>query len=200
MHILLLCVWSFPRWVFLCGSSHWYFSMALSWCKIQTFEKLQCYNYCSYCFLSYKLVLKACFVLLKHNFWMYQTHITAKWFIFLADIYYLSFSSNAFLCCCCFLASAKIPITWLPALLTTDSFTESTMSLDIKQTWAMMPTHALFTRSEGNDVLHNDSEHKTCAQRVDWTAPFQVSSSTKAPKWSTGELLQQMKTSRKADT
>lgn len=86
MHILLLCVWSFPRWVFLCGSSHWYFSMALSWCKIQTFEKLQCYNYCSYCFLSYKLVLKACFVLLKHNFWMYQTHITAKWFIFLADI------------------------------------------------------------------------------------------------------------------
>lgn len=61
-----------------------------------------------------------------------------------------SFCSSAVLCCCCFLASIKIPITVARLAL---SPTESTQSLDIKQTWYTKPIQQLFTRSEGNDVL-----------------------------------------------
>lgn len=61
-----------------------------------------------------------------------------------------SFCSSAVLCCCCFLASVKIPITVARLAL---SPTESTQSLDIKQTWYTKPIQQLFTRSEGNDVL-----------------------------------------------
>lgn len=95
-----------------------------------------------------------------------QTKVHSTWDS--VQIYDLSFSSSAFLHCCCFLASAKIPITAARfALPQTNWHTHTeTLSLDIKRNWYTNPIQDLFTGSEGNDVLSTLLTYNTPIQNI----------------------------------
>lgn len=123
MHQVFLCCWTLHQQCFECGSIPPTFFMPLlvrEDSEVKKKVQLSCTNAVGLCWNCHSpcnlmdmylfTPLYLCFTV-EIYFCLYPLHTQVHSTWHFVQIHELSFASSAFLCCCCFRASAKIPIT-----------------------------------------------------------------------------------------